>query len=123
MKTIIEWTWEEAFDKFGFDDGDGWNGTHLVVDAIESLGYECDTDSWGCHNYMIFDIKKDGKSILFPEDNVIGSRLDDWLPEVEQRIKDRSATRKDVGPIGYEQPCLYLPDDIINHLDKEFAGD
>ena len=123
MKTIIEWTWEEAFDKFGFDDGDGWNGTHLVVDAIESLGYEVVPDSWGCHNYMIFDIKKDGKSILFSEDKEHGHNLDDWLPEVEQRIKDRSATRTDVEPLGYEEPCLYLPDDIINHLDKEFADD
>lgn len=96
MKTIIEWTWLEAFDKFGFDDGDGWNGTHLVVDAIESLGYECDTDSWGCHNYMIFDVKdKEGKSVYTGDD-----------PE-----------------IGYDDPNSYLPEDIINHLNKEFADD
>ena len=63
-----QWEWEDAFSKFGFGDGDGWNGTHEVEGEIESLGYEVVTDTWGCHNYMIFDIKKDGKSILFPED-------------------------------------------------------
>ena len=122
-KIIIEWQWEEAFDKFGFSDGDGWNGTHEVEGEIESLGYECETDHWGVHNYMIFDIKKDGKSILFPEKNDMGVVLYDWLPEVEQRIKDRCATRTDVEPLGYEPARNYLPDDIIEHLDKVFTDD
>jgi len=122
-KIIIEWQWEEAFDKFGFSDGDGWNGTHEVEGEIESLGYECETEHWGVHNYMIFDIKKDGKSILFPEKNDTGVDLDDWLPEVEQRIKDRCATRTDVEPLGYEPARNYLPDDIIEHLDKVFTDD
>lgn len=119
-RIYITWEWEEAFDKFGFGDGDSWNGTHEVEGEIESLGYTCETDSWGCHNYMIFDIKKDGKSILFPEKNDIGMDLDDWLPEVEQRIKDRGATREDVEPLGYEPARNYLPQDIIEHLDKVF---
>ena len=85
-RVIITWEWEDAFSKFGFGDGDGWNGTHEVEGEIESLGYEVVTDTWGCHNYMIFDIKKDGKSILFPEDKEHGHNLDDWLPEVEQRL-------------------------------------
>ena len=67
-RVIITWEWEEAFNKFGFGDGDSWNGTHEVEGEIKSLGYECVTDSWGVHNWMILDIKKDGKSILFPED-------------------------------------------------------
>ena len=102
MKTIVEWTWEEAFDKFGFDDGDGWNGTHLVVDAIESLGYECDTDSWGCHNYMIFDVREKGYSAKY---------------------QGKSVSTGDDPQIGYDDPRSYLPEDIINHLDKEFADD
>ena len=95
---------------------------------IESLGYECETENWGCHNYMIFDIKKDGKSILFPEPNLIGSNLDHWLPEIEQRIGDRDASAKDprrrsLEPLGYEEPRLYLPDDIIKHLDSVFTDE
>lgn len=127
-RIYITWQWEEAFDKFGFGDGDGWNGTHEVEGEVEGLGYEVVTDTWGCHNYMIFDIKKDGKSILFPEKNDIGMDLDDWLPEVEQRIRDRDPSkivyedpsRRSLEPLGYEDPRLYLPDDIIDHLDKVF---
>jgi len=119
-RVIITWEWEEAFNKFGFGDGDSWNGTHEVEGEIESLGYECVTDSWGVHNWMIFDIKKDGKSILFPDKNDTGVDLDDWLPEVEQRIKDRCATRTDFEPLGYEPARNYLPNDIIEHLDKVF---
>ena len=127
-RVMITWEWEEAFSKFGFGDGDGWNGTHEVEGEIESLGYEVVTDSWGCHNYMIFDIKKDGKSILFPEDKEHGNNLDDWLPEVEQRIGDRDASAKDprrrsLEPLGYEEPRLYLPDDIIKHLDSVFTDE
>ena len=94
-KVIITWEWEEAFSKFGFGDGDGWNGTHEVEGEIESLGYEVEADSWGCHNYMIFDIKKDGKSVYAGDDL----------------------------SIGYDDARNYLPNDIINHLDKEFPDD
>tara|TARA_S200002703_G_C3691366_1_gene212318 strand:+ start:105 stop:494 length:390 start_codon:yes stop_codon:yes gene_type:complete len=117
-RVYITWQWEEAFDKFGFGDGDGWNGTHEVEGELESLGYEVETDSWGCHNYMIMDIKKDGKSILFKD--IENRSLEDWLPEVEQRIKDRGATREDVEPLGYEPARNFLPQDIIDHLDKVF---
>lgn len=127
-RIYITWHWEEAFEKFGFGDGDSWNGTHEVEGEIESLGYTCETDSWRCHNHMIFDIKKDGKSILFPEKNDIGMDLDDWLPEVAQRIKDRDPSkivyedpsRRLIQPLGYEPPRNYLPQDIIDHLDKVF---
>ena len=119
-RVIITWEWEEAFNKFGFGDGDSWNGTHEVEGEIKSLGYECVTDSWGVHNWMILDIKKDGKSILFPEDKEHGHNLDDWLPEIQQRIKDRGATRTDIEPLGYEPARNYLPNDIIEHLDKVF---
>ena len=122
-RVIITWEWEDAFSKFGFGDGDGWNGTHEVEGEIESLGYEVETDSWGCHNYMIFDIRKDGKSILFPEGNEIGHRLDDWLPEVEQRIKDRGPRNPNVEPLGYEPARNYLPEDIIKHLDSVFTDE
>ena len=133
-RVIISWEGEEAFSKFGFGDGDGWNGTHEVEGEIESLGYEVVTDTWGCHNYMIFDIKKDGKSILFPEGKEHGEHLDDWLPEVAEKIikniikggyhgYGKSRTDYVPEPLGYEEPRAYLPDDIIKHLDSVFTDD
>ena len=117
-RVYIEWEWPEAFYKFGFGDGDAWNGTHEVEGEIEKLGYTCETDSWGCHNYMILDILKDGKSILFNKDNK--GILTDWKPEIVQRIKDRGAADKAPESLGYEDPLRYLPEDIIEHLDKVF---
>ena len=96
MNEIIYWDWEEAFDKFGFEDGDGWNGTHLICDFIESLGYKVDAEKWGLHNYMIESIKstKDGE-------------LMDW----------------DKNQIGYDNPRSYLPKELVDKLDAEFPSD
>ena len=46
-REVIEWEWEEAFDKFGFGDGDGWNGTDSVAEFIQGKGYEVECDHWG----------------------------------------------------------------------------
>jgi hypothetical protein len=89
----IEWEWEEAFDKFGFGDGDGWNGTDIVADFIESLGYNAERDYWGIHNYMIFDIK----------------------------LKDESIYTKDVDK-GYDNPHDYLPRNLVRELEARFGS-
>ena len=50
----IQWEIVEAFDKFGFDEGNGHNFTETVKDAIEAAGpYECIPVSYGSHNYAI----------------------------------------------------------------------
>tara|TARA_R110002012_G_scaffold19113_3_gene69436 strand:- start:3731 stop:4015 length:285 start_codon:yes stop_codon:yes gene_type:complete len=63
----IHWEWEEAFNKFGFGDGDGWNGTHLVEEFLLNIGCkEVECNAWGIHNYMIFRIvDEDGKEYEF----------------------------------------------------------
>jgi len=71
-KTII-WEWQEAFYKFGFGDGDSWNGTYIIENFLEDKGWEVHADSWGIHNYMIFSIKKEDEEYKFdgyeePED-------------------------------------------------------
>ena len=60
-RIIIEWSWEEAFSKWGFNDGDGIVMTDEVAKAIRELGYEVEVGAWGIHNTVITSIKhKDG---------------------------------------------------------------
>jgi hypothetical protein len=87
-----EWFWGEAFSKFGFGDGDGLNMTDEVAEVIENLGYETECDTWGIHNYMIMDIRKNGKSIY---------------PKIIR--------------VGYTDPALYLPRDILDKLNEHFG--
>lgn len=51
------WTWEEAFDKFGFDDGGGLVMTEHVAEALRSHGYTVSVEAWGIHNVTISSIK------------------------------------------------------------------
>jgi hypothetical protein len=84
--------WEEAFDKFGFDDGDkgGYTRTCLVAEFIDSLGYESEF-SGGLHNTYFDSIKdKSGK---------------DFLDGIE---------------IGYSNPREYLPESLVQKLDEHF---
>ena len=90
-KIEIYWDWEEAFDKFGFGDGDGLVMTHEVAEVIEELDYEVEYNCLGMHNTVIDSIKKDGKEVI---------------PESVQT--------------GYDNPRDYLPKDIVEHLDKTY---
>ena len=90
-REIIDWTWEEAFDKFGFDDGDGLVLTYRVAAALESQNYDVEYGAWGMHNTIIRSIKKDGVE-------VIPTAVD----------------------LGYDDPRDYLPTDIVQYLDDTF---
>jgi hypothetical protein len=37
--TDHDWSWDEAFNKFGFGDGDGLVMTNQVADALRAAGY------------------------------------------------------------------------------------
>lgn len=89
-----EWMWEEAFDKFGFDDGNGQIETFQVETVLRNAGYEVESFQ-GIHNEVICSIKK-GEVELMPVNN------------------DQFAT-------GYDSPREYLPEAIINLLDKELG--
>ena len=94
--TSIHWDWREAFSKFGFNDGDGWNGTDIVSDFMEKeFGVKTECDIWGCHNYMIFDVLKDGVTII--------PQGDDGCPQ-----------------IGYDEPDDWLPKEWVEALDEHF---
>ena len=127
-KLIKWWKWQDAFSKFGFEDGDGWNGTYLVKDFIESLGYEVECDSWGIHNYLIADIREkiagteSSVSILFNPNNKIGENLDDWNYECKKRMCDGEEPKEGetFSPLGYAEPEHYLPEDLVKALDEKF---
>ena len=96
-REVIEWEWEEAFDKFGFGDGDGWNGTDIVADFIESLGYETQRDVWGIHNYVIMDVMVRCGPIQI---SIIPLKTN----------------------INYDNPHDYLPRDLVRELEARFGS-
>ena len=93
----FRWRWEEAFDKFGFSDGDGQNETGQVEGVLSDAGYEVKMDAWGLHNEVIVSIKQDGQELI-PFDD----------PEIA---------------FGYTDPREYLPAEIITLLDAAFPED
>jgi hypothetical protein len=88
------WTWEEAFDKFGFGDGDGQVMTGDVADVLRAAGYRVDVEPWGLHNVVVKSIRK-GNDEQIPFD----------------RIR-----------FGYDDPRSYLPDAIIRLLDAKLPA-
>ena len=137
-RLMMVWEWQDAFSKWGFMDGDGWNGTHLVSEFIESLGYEVECDTWGIHNYLILDIREKivgtdaTVSILFNPNNKVGDDLDDWNDECRKRMRayysgkeeqKEGETETDFDPLGYADPESYLPQDLIDSLNEEFHNE
>ncbi len=88
------WRWEEAFDKFGFSDGDGQVMTQEVINALQTAGYEATAERCGCHNITIRSIERDGT---------------EQIPETAN--------------VGYDDPRTYLPKDIVRLLDKALPTD
>ena len=87
------WIWEDAFNKFGFDDGEGMVMTSVVAHALKGAGYSVERHVWGAHNEVIMSIQKDGIELI-PHD----------------RIQH-----------GYDDPRDYLPADVVALLDAVFA--
>lgn len=89
-----QWSWEEAFDKFGFEDGDGLVMTEAVAGALRKGGYDVTVEAWGLHNIVITTIGKSGRSLISDKVN-----------------------------LGYDDPRKFLPKKIIALLDETFTDD
>jgi hypothetical protein len=89
---VHSWSWAEAFDKFGFGDGDGIVMTEHVATALRIRGYTVTTEPWGCHNITITSIQTKNGTKQIPER----------------------------ANLGYDDPCDYLPKRIITLLDEAF---
>lgn len=85
-KVVIEWMWEEAFERHGFGDGDSWNGTRLVEEEIKRLGYEVDCDSAGIHNFIIVAISRGTEQWV----NEKEEEPRKWLPEALVKALDET---------------------------------
>jgi hypothetical protein len=90
----LHWRWEEAFDKFGFGDGDGQIMTDVVEDVLHAAGYVATSRPWGLHNITICSIKRDGVDLIPGHVNV-----------------------------GYADPREYLPRKIVRLLDRKLPAD
>lgn len=86
-----EWSWEEAFDKFGFGDGDGLVMTEVVADALRAVSYDVKVQPWGIHNVVITAISRNGTALVPESVNV-----------------------------GYDDPRKYLPTELVALLDEAF---
>ena len=91
----FHWIWEEAFDKFGFNDGDGQVETWQVEGVLTDAGYEVTVQEWGMHNTVIVSIKKDGVELIPYEDQGLS--------------------------FGHDDPRSYLPAEIITLLDQKLG--
>ena len=93
----IYWEWEEAFSKWGFNDGDGLVMTHEVAMAIQQLpGYHVEYDKPGCHNCYILKITYYDEEVYGVDNSV------DYTP-------------------GYDDPHSMLDEAVIEHLDRTFG--
>ena len=89
----VDWSWEEAFNKFGFNDGDGLVMTEHVADALRAHGYMVRVEAWGIHNVTIASIKTDKGKEQIPVETI---------------------------SFGYDAARTYLPKRIIKLLDAAF---
>jgi len=111
-KVIISWSWEDAFSKWGFDDGDGPNFSEEVANVIRSAGYKVECDVWGCHNYMIMDIWDANDNHVFG--NVDSSDTHAW------RLRGEEGG---LPTVGYDEPRDFLPKELIELLDQALPDD
>lgn len=85
------WSWEEAFDKFGFGDGDGMVMTDTVVQVLSDAGYTAAAAPWSVHNITIGSIKtKKGKELIPSHANLGYDDPRDFLPKRIIRLLDRA---------------------------------
>ncbi|MGH1470869.1 MAG: hypothetical protein ACRBCS_06725 [Cellvibrionaceae bacterium] len=89
--------WHHAFSKFGYEDGDGDVQTKFVASILEDAGYAVKYSRWSPHNTIIYSIKKDGV---------------EFMPLGNPSFR-----------IGYDDPTAYLPQKIINILEKHLMPD
>lgn len=91
---VYAWQWEDAFNKFGFNDGDGQVETETVAMVLSRAGYKVDWQRWGLHNTIITSIQQNGLELIPERANV-----------------------------GYDDPRAYLPAPVVAVLDQRLPAE
>ena len=94
ISTKVHINWPDAFNKFGYGDGDGEVYTYEIAEHIDELGLSCVYKQKGMHKEVIESIKCNGKELI-----------------------------PDATDIGYDCPRGYLPAFIVEHCDKKYNGE
>lgn len=88
--------WADAFNKYGYDEGDGVVHTQRIVEFLESKGYQAEYEPWGHYNTLIVElIDPNGKLVI--------------------RVGEGKYQ------LGFDDPHRYLPAKLIEMLDEEFG--
>lgn len=94
FSAITGFTWEDAFSKFGFNDGEESYYTSIVGDVLTNGGYTILIEPWSIHNTVITSIQCAEGNELIPYDKGI--------------------------EFGYDDPRDYLPKEIVALLERAF---
>ncbi len=97
-KTVLTWTWEEAFQKFGFNDGNN-SQTFRVQKVLEAAGYGCDEASGGWHNNVICGLSKEMGAV--------------WAEETCEDVDDDAKLRASLPPEVVALLDTAFPDDLV----------
>lgn len=88
----IDWDWDDAFQKFGFNDGDGIVMTEHVARVLRDAGYVVTVEAWGLHNVVIASILDAGIEQI-PEDyDYVDDDPRDHLPKKIVTLLDQAFT-------------------------------
>ena len=83
-----DYTWDEAFSKFGFGDGRNGDLTDVVAEFIESLGYKVGITTTGAHNdyiHIILDKDEDMERTIYNK----GDDLSKLEPKLHSALENK----------------------------------
>lgn len=86
----FHWDWEEAFQKFGFNDGDGVVMTEHVARVLRDAGYAVTFEAWGLHNVVIASILLAGIEQIPDDYDYCDDDLRERLPDYIVTLLDQS---------------------------------
>lgn len=88
---LVSWSWEDAFNKFGFDDGGLLEFSHHVAEALREHGYTVKLEPWGIHNAVITSVKSPNRKELIPADfDFVDDDARRCLPKRIVRLLDKA---------------------------------